>query len=86
MMQHLVQLQRDKVVDLGDAGRDHLVGIAADGHRAFEHLRDEFLDQALAALARACIGEPPLFDDLVEKTASVPPLPARRRAFLLPWA
>ena len=50
VVHHLVQLQRNQVIDLRDARVDHHLGVAGDGHGAIEHLRDEFLDQVLAAL------------------------------------
>ena len=55
VVQDFVQLQRDQMVDLRYARRDHLVGIAPQRHRPFEHLGDEFLDQALCR-ARARSG------------------------------
>ena len=50
-MQDLVQLQRNQVIDLRDAGVDHHLRIARNGHGAFQDLRHEFLHQVLAALA-----------------------------------
>jgi hypothetical protein len=68
VVQDFVQLQRNQVVDLRDAGVIIWSASRAQRHRPFEHLGDEFLNQALSPLARARVGEPPLFNDLVEKT------------------
>ena len=66
VVQDLVQLKRNEMVDLCNPGGDHLVGIAAQSHRPFKHLRNEFLDQPLATLTRAGVSKPALFDNLVK--------------------
>ena len=68
VVQNLIQLQREQVIDLRNAGVDHRFGIAPDGHRAFEHFLDESLDEILAALARFGVAtDLALIDDLIEQ-------------------
>ncbi len=51
MVHDFVQLNRDQVIDLGNPGIDHHLGVARDGHRAIEHLCHEFLNQVFSALS-----------------------------------
>jgi hypothetical protein len=68
VMHDFVQLDREQVVDLRDAGVDHGLGIPRHRHGALEHLVDEFLHQVLAPLPRGGIhGQLALFDDLIQQ-------------------
>ena len=67
-MHHFVQLQRNQMVDLRDARIDHGLGIARQGHRAFQELRYKFLDQIFPAVFRFGIfPHPPFVDNLIEQ-------------------
>src|SRR6266704_3871124 len=57
------------MVNLGDASRNHLVGITRHCHRPFKHLGDEFFDETLTPLARARVAEASLLYDLIKKTS-----------------
>ena len=64
----LVQLQGNQVIDLRDAGVDHHLRVARDGHGAIDELADEFLDQVAPALFRSGLdAKAAFFDDLIEK-------------------
>ena len=67
-VQNLVELNRNQMIDLGDARVDHRLGVFGDRDRPFEHLADELFDQVPAALlARGIAPHAPLLDDLVEQ-------------------
>ena len=56
------------MVDLRDAGVDHRLGVARNGHLTLEDLLDELLDERLAAFFAGGVGAHfALFDDLVEQ-------------------
>ena len=64
-----VELERNQVIDLRDARVDHHLGVARDGHGAIQHLRDELLDQVLAALLGCRFdAEAAFLDNLVEQS------------------
>ncbi len=68
IVQDFIELQRDEVVDLRDAGLDGGFRVAAQGHVPFEHLGDELLDHVTAALKRCRVAiEAALRDNLVEQ-------------------
>ena len=68
MVHDLVELRRDQVIDLRDAGIDHRLRVGGDRHRALEHLGDKVLDELLATLFGGRVAaEPTLVDDLVEE-------------------
>ncbi len=68
VVQDLVQLERKQVIDLRNARIDHHLGVPGDRHGSVEELRDEFLDQILAALFRCgFFAEAAFFNDLIEK-------------------
>lgn len=67
-MHHLVQLDGHQVVDLRNAGIDHHLRIARNGHGAFQHLRHELFHQVLAALAGSRLyAKAAFFHDLIEQ-------------------
>src|SRR5271157_1561094 len=66
MVKDFIQLQRDKMIDLGDARVDRGIGVARELHLAFEHLRHELLDHVPAAITRDLLfSKTPLLDYLI---------------------
>ncbi len=78
---HLVQLQRDQMVDLCDTRVDHRFRIARHRHRTGQHLGHEVLDHVLAAFLRRGVAstDATVFDDLVEQRHFGGRLERRRR-------
>src|SRR5271165_3333660 len=69
-MQNLVELNRNEMVDLRDAGVDHHLGVPGDRHRSVQELRYEFLDQVLAAFERSrFFPETSFLDNLIEQAS-----------------
>src|SRR5271169_964043 len=68
MMKDFVQLEGDKVINLGHTSIDRGVRVAREFHLAFENLRHKLLDHIPAAIARDLFAsKPPLFDDLIQQ-------------------
>jgi hypothetical protein len=68
VVQDLVELDRDQVIDLGDARIDHCFRIAGESHLPCQELGDELLDEVTASFPGGRIArQPSLFDDLVQQ-------------------
>src|SRR5579875_3481517 len=68
MVQHLVELQRNEMINLRNPCIDHRLGIARDSNITFQNLREEFLHQVFAAFPSGGIcAQPPFLHNLIEQ-------------------